>query len=371
MLARELAGKSSDTQLHCRRSSARAVRYGGRHRASPDDGVQSERFEEPMDLDILRCPVTGERLEVTPTGDLTTSDGRRTYPVIDGVPILIDPSNPLFSVEQIAASRSDSRPTSSRQRLRHLVPSSTYNAGSPRRFEVLREQLRLDAVAQGKHAIRVLVVGGGTISSGARVLYTDPGISLLETDVYLSPQVKVACDGHSLPFAAGSFDGVVIQAVLEHVASPSQVVEETYRVLRDDGLVYAETPFMQQVHEGAFDFTRFTDIGHRRLFRRFAEVERGVAAGPASALAWSLRYFARSLPRRSGRKAALLDALTAVGTAWIKYFDRWLANHRGALDAAAGYYFLGRKAASALDDRELVASYAGSFTAAVAGRGLD
>ena len=67
----------------------------------------------------------------------------------------------------------------------------------------------------------------------------------------------------------------------------------------------------------------------------------------------------------------MLDALTAVGTAWIKYFDRWLASHRGALDAASAYYFLGRKTASVLNDGELVESYVGSFGAAVAGRGLD
>ena len=37
------------------------------------------------------------------------------------------------------------------------------------------------------------------------------------------------------------------------------------------GIVYAETPFMQQVHEGAYDFTRYTVLGHRYLFKKFKQ----------------------------------------------------------------------------------------------------
>ena len=39
---------------------------------------------------------------------------------------------------------------------------------------------------------------------------------------------------------------------------PPRVVAEMHRVLRPGGLLYAEIPFMQQVHEGAYDFTRYT-----------------------------------------------------------------------------------------------------------------
>jgi len=53
------------------------------------------------------------------------------------------------------------------------------------------------------------------------------------------------------------FDAVWIQAVLEHVLDPVRVVAEIHRVLRPGGLVYSEIPFMQEVHEGAYDFTRF------------------------------------------------------------------------------------------------------------------
>jgi len=77
---------------------------------------------------------------------------------------------------------------------------------------------------------------------------------------------------HTIFFDASSFDGVIIQAVLEHVVEPNHCVEEIHRVLKENGLVYSETPFMQQVHLGRYDFTRFTHLGHRRLFRKFKEI---------------------------------------------------------------------------------------------------
>ena len=54
-------------------------------------------------------------------------------------------------------------------------------------------------------------------------------------------------------------------------------MKEIYRVLKSDGIVYIETPFMQQVHGGKYDFTRFTYLGHRRLFARFQEIESGIS----------------------------------------------------------------------------------------------
>ena len=45
--------------------------------------------------------------------------------------------------------------------------------------------------------------------------------------------------------------------------------------------MYAETAFMQQVVHERYDFTRFTHVGMRRLFRGFRELRSGPVAGPA------------------------------------------------------------------------------------------
>jgi SAM-dependent methyltransferase len=122
-------------------------------------------------------------------------------------------------------------------------------------------------------------------------------VALVGFDIYGSENVQLIADAHQIPFADGTFDAVVIQAVLEHVLEPSVVVAEIWRVLKPNGYVYAETPFLQNVHEGAYDFTRFTESGHRWLFRDFELISSGPGNGPAAQLIWSASYFFWGLTR--------------------------------------------------------------------------
>jgi SAM-dependent methyltransferase len=197
----------------------------------------------------------------------------------------------------------------------------------------------------------ILVVGGGTIGNGISALYKAQDVKVIGVDVYASPNIKIICDGHKLPFVDESFDGVVIQAVLEHVLEPHRVVEEIYRVLRPSGLVYAETPFMQQVHERAFDFTRFTFSGHRWLFRKFREIEAGLVLGPGVALLWSIAYFVKSLGG-ADKFSTLVTALFF----WVRLLEK-RAKRGAALDAASGVYFLGSKSMKHLRANEMPAYY--------------
>ena len=81
-------------------------------------------------------------------------------------------------------------------------------------------------------------------------LLNNENIKFIHTDVSLTTHSQIICDAHDLPFSDETFDGVIVQAVLEHVVDPYRCVEEIHRVLNEEGIVYAETPFMQQVHGG-------------------------------------------------------------------------------------------------------------------------
>jgi hypothetical protein len=118
--------------------------------------------------------------------------------------------------------------------------------------------------------------------------------------------------------------------------------QEVFRVLQHNGLVYAETPFMQQVHLGRYDFTRFTHLVHRRLFRRFDEIESGASSGPGTALARSYRYFLSGFSDDKWLNW-LSNAFPRLTSFHLKYFDYLLINKPGSYDAASAYYFLGRK----------------------------
>ena len=139
---------------------------------------------------------------------------------------------------------------------------------------------------------------------------------------------------------------------------PYQCTKEAYRVLKPNGLIYAETPFMQQVHMGKYDFHRFTHLGHRRLFREFSEIESGAVCGPGMALAWAYSYFIFSF-FKSKKMRKLLIPFTNLTSFFWKYFDYILINKPGTLDAASGFYFLGRKSDTTISDIELLNEYRG------------
>src|SRR5262249_39680808 len=154
----------------------------------------------------------------------------------------------------------------------------------------------------------------------------------------------------------GCFDLVVAAAVLEHVADPNRCVDEFTRVLSPHGYVYAVTPFMQQVHMASYDFTRFTYVGHRRLFRRYEEIRSGIANRPALALAWAFEHFLAAFFERP-RTRSIMRSVARLLVFPILQFDRILARKPAAYSAASAYYFFGRKADHALTDRQVIASY--------------
>ena len=197
------------------------------------------------------------------------------------------------------------------------------------------------------------------MGQGMESLTANPAIELVETDVLNGPRTMMICDAHQIPFADGVFDGVIAQAVLEHVVDPWRCAEEIHRVLRPGGLVYSEIPFIQQVHGGRYDFTRFTHLGHRRLFRKFDEIESGAMCGPGMALAWSYQYFLLSFGAR-GFTRTLLRFAAGVTSFFLKYCDGWLIGKPAALDAASGTFFIGRKGERVLSDRELLKLYRGA-----------
>ena len=235
-----------------------------------------------------------------------------------------------------------------------LVPSISKNMKAKHNYEKLAALL-LDRSATA----RVLVVGGSILGEGMASLAQNRSLELVDTDVSFGPRTMLICDAHDIPFQDESFDGVIAQAVLEHVVDPYQCVEEIHRVLKKDGLVYAETPFMQQVHMGRYDFTRFTHLGHRRLFRRFEEIDSGAVCGPGMALAWSYQYFLLSFAKSKALRA-LIRAFASLTSFYLKYFDYFLIDTAGGLDAASGHYFMGRKSGHRLSDKELLTLYKGA-----------
>lgn len=73
-------------------------------------------------------------------------------------------------------------------------------------------------------------------------------------------------DGVNIPFQDSSIDIIICTQVLEHVQNPEGLVDEMYRVLKKDGLMYITVPFFWGEHEVPYDFRRYTSYGIKKLF---------------------------------------------------------------------------------------------------------
>ena len=321
--------------------------------------MQSQiRLSEAMQQQ-LRCPICravleqhGDRFRCT---DVACGG---SFPIVNGIPVLINESASVFSIDDIV-SQGDyvfhTQTAGLRNTLKRLMPRLSKNIKGEQNYDTFARLL-----LERSPAPTVLVVGGHVAGEGMESLLRHAHIELVESDVTFGSRTNLVCDAHDSPFDDASFDGVVAQAVLEHVVDPYRCVAEIHRVLKLGGLVYAETPFMQQVHGERYDFTRFTHLGHRRLFREFEEIESGAVCGPGMALALSYQAFLLSFA--ASRNARNLIRLFARLTAFpLKYFDPYLIDKAGTLDTAAGIYFLGRKGDQALSDQELIEGYRGAL----------
>ncbi len=303
----------------------------------------------PDALALLRCPLCGSTLgpEGVRCADPACPHAVEPYRSVRGQPVLIDAGSSI--VDPAAVRWTEPRPRGAAARA-----LGVFDRSNPVAERIAR---RLVADLSGRAGGRplVLVIGGGTIGSGLDALYAAPEIDLLAFDIFPTRFTQFVADAHRVPLPDGAVDGVVVQAVLEHVLDPWRVAAEIHRVLRPDGLVYADTPFLQPVHEGPYDFTRFTESGHRWLFRDFALLESGVVAGPGAQFASSLAQVARSVVPLRGVGPLVRFAATPLG----QLVDR-IAAPRAAVDGASAVYFYGRRSGEPLAPREMIAHYRGA-----------
>ena len=306
---------------------------------------------------MLLCPICKAKLELYDKYyECINFECKFLFPIINGIPILIDEDSSLFSINDFVNHHDTTFYSSQNkfeQAVRRFVPDIHRNIKGRENYNKLAKLL----LGQSSTP-KVLVIGASILGEGMEAIIAHSCIELIDSDVSFGPRTALVCDAHSLPFEDNSFDGVIVQAVLEHVVDPWRCAEEIHRVLKEDGLVYAETPFMQQVHSGRYDFTRFTHLGHRRLFRKFEEIDSGAVCGPAMALAWSYRYFLLSFTT-SRFLRRLIGVFVRLTSFYLTYLDYLLIDKPGTLDAASGYYFIGKKSNRVLPDKGLIKLYKG------------
>ncbi|MBI1745190.1 MAG: methyltransferase domain-containing protein [Acidobacteria bacterium] len=293
---------------------------------------------------ILACTECQSPLDMAPAvTQVTCLRCGKQYPIISGVPVMLKGSD--AAAINIGANAQPARSVLRKlpligRFLRWVLnpPAGLINVAAAENYRCLREML------SGLDHPKLLFVGGadglgfGSIHLGQKLLQ-----SVINTDVALMPGVDLVADGHCLPFVDESFDGVVVQSVLQHTREPKVVVDEILRVLRPGGCVYSEIPFLQRYYPG-YDFQRLTLEGLEFLFRDFEAIRTGISNGPASALAHVGAYaFAALLAFRSEAFYKILVTTFRWAFAPLRYLDWLVKDHEHSVEVAGGFYFLGRK----------------------------
>lgn len=301
-------------------------------------------MSSPMQLnnliDILACPDCQRRVKYAENEThLQCIHCGQTFCISHGIPIMFSVETKTQFEETI---KSNPRPGSVQHRVSFMSrligiiafilspPSPSLNLSMRRISALMKENLLVtDPIA--------LNIGGLRDSDKKHFDF-----DIVNLDFSYDRRISVAGDGQKLPFLNESFDAVIVQAVLEHVLYPEQVVTEIRRVLKNDGIVYASVPFIQSYHWGPRDFRRYTLEGLNELFSSFQRIESAPGAGPASGLAWILRDFIVNFSDTPAIRTVL-----RYFAGWmvfpVKYFDYLLVRKKSAYISAAAFYLIARK----------------------------
>ncbi len=257
-------------------------------------------------FDLLVCPICHAEFDRSPHS--LTCLGGHTYPMRDGVPILLtDPSDALLRHEH------------------DLTVRPGYSAW--------KERAVLKSLTDAQV---VLDFGAGNQE------VDDPCI--IRMDVVFHPFVDVVADIHALPFRSDSIDFAFGGAVFEHLRRPQLAADELFRVLQPGGYVYADWNFVIAYHGYPHHYFNATLDGIRYTFRAFSELSVGIA--PFQAPSWALRsiinaYLEDLRPVTHGERHVARLLREVIQFPLHRYdaripADRWYRT-------ACGHYFFGVK----------------------------
>lgn len=156
-------------------------------------------------------------------------------------------------------------------------------------------------------------------------------------------------------------DTIVALNVLEHLYAPQVFLNETYRILKQDGILILHVPFQWWVHEAPHDYFRYTPYGLRYLLNSagFSDIHIQPASGFYTTILLKINYFSLRLIKGSSLKRKLVKSLLQP-IWWInqKMATKLDAKHRGWSLEAQSFFVVAQKKEKILNnvDQKIIAS---------------
>jgi SAM-dependent methyltransferase len=245
--------------------------HGSGLRAQGSDKVDADEQpctarREPCTASRLRCPQCHGPLVANPAEYRCPACPRR-YPIVYGIPdfrLSPDPYIPFEDEYRKAAVLAEQAQRGSFEDLVRFYWEITPDVPRPAVARYVRSALSgeqrgaacleaIDASTGARwagHCCLEVGCGTGGFLLAARERFDEVvGIDIALRWLVIARKrlgaggpLLVCCSADHLPFATGTFDGVVGLHVLEHTQNPAMVVSETARVLKPQGLYYFLTP---------------------------------------------------------------------------------------------------------------------------------
>lgn len=187
---------------------------------------------------------------------------------------------------------------------------------------------------------KAVILNIGSLSKNLESIHK----GIINLDISYYKNIDLIADACDLPFKDDSIDIIILKNVLEHIKTPTKALNEIYRVLKKDGILYIKIPFLQPFHAVPNDFQRYTYNGIKELFQNYEELDFGISVGGGSMLAWIIREYLAVLTS-FGNSNVYKFGIIFWGwlTFWIKYTDLLLKKNPFVKNIASAFYGVYKK----------------------------
>ena len=182
---------------------------------------------------LLRDPISKSDINIKWNNEKieTASSIENNFNISNNLPILINFKKSIVDESFYNNLDLDKSLIEDRSQIKKKIKNflTRSNLNSKKSIKIFKKNLNKNS--------KILVIGGGNIGSGLQELYQDSSIDLISTDIYPSDKINFISDCHNIPIKDESVDGVIIQAVLEHVRKKDfkDLAQEIKRILKKDG----------------------------------------------------------------------------------------------------------------------------------------
>lgn len=152
-----------------------------------------------------------------------------------------------------------------------------------------------------------------------------PPLNTVESWEYLnideSTNPDYLCSADDIPVDDNTFDIVILAEVIEHLENPIEVLNECYRVLKNDGKIIITIPFLNALHADPYDFQRWTDVKIESELSKIGFKNSSIQPmGGKAAVIYDLLYFSQTLS--SFKTKIFRKLLNKVFVYLFKIFDK-------------------------------------------------